>query len=407
MEIIDNVISVLFLNKLNPETAGLVLALGAITLFIFFFRTEEWKGLSDFDKLILSGLVGYMLWTFLIAPISLALWILNSHFMPEPNSFEKIMSSTSFIFIFVSTLLILIPLKDHDFDKFHDIIGDIKSAIKILMLITLPIIIFFYLAFFFSIYRDKAWSITVSLLFLTEFMWVLWYLILRTINKDETLDFENILSADNKKRAIFIIGLFAVSAIGGILVGSYYSNPSITKSTNLERIEIPHLPVNREYGYLRANFIYNTTYEIRFGLVKWVNIESNYTIVQAYDSDNKSKKYEWNGTSIGLRGNDKTSVTIFESKEQNINRSFGVFSKKQLNTSQEWNIILNNTNTVKIELEELAFQNDEKLRLIGYLPDGISVSTLEREINQSNDFGIYHISIEPNEKKSLILYFAK
>jgi hypothetical protein len=393
------------LNKLNPEITGLILALGAITLFIFFFRTDEWRNkLSDLDKLILSVLVGYILWLFLIYPITLACYILSLYYNFEPYSFEDMMRLVSFAFILISTLLIVFVSPKND--NFRVIIGSIKSVIKYLIFFTPMIMILFYFSFLFSVYIDKSMGIAGAFLII-EFMWIIWCYTLEAINKDSSAN--HITLNDKNTRHIFgmfIIGMLFFSIIGGIL-GIYY-NPNITKSTNLERIEISDLPINREYGYLPANFIYNTTFEIRFGLVKWVNIESNYTIIQAYDTDNKSKKYEWNGSSIFLRENHKANVTIFESKTQNISKKLSVLSKKDLNTSQEWNITLNNTNTVKIEIEALDFYNDDNLRLTRFSSDGVSMDGLANEINKSNaHFSIIHVTIEPGEKKSFTLYFTK
>ncbi len=419
MDTIDNIgnlINILTLNQLSPEIAGLIFALGASTLFIFFFRTDEWREkLSELDKLILSGLVGYMLWAFLIVPITFASYILSINYMPEPYSFQEIMGLVSFTFIIISTSLVVFP-KSCNFNNFIAIIDSFKSGIEYLILFSPMAVIFFSLAFYFSNYRGETIAIAVSLL-LIEVIWIIWYLILTAINNYNLPDFDVIsLIRKNKGMSIFALGLLAASTIGGILVGVYCNNPSTINSSKLERIEISNLIVNREYGNLSANFIYNTTYKIKYGWIKWTNIESNYTISEAYDADNNSKKYEWSNSLISLRGNDKVNVTILGYETQNISKNFYTFTKKYSDSYQEWNITFNNTNKVEINVKMLDFLprtvDDEKLRFINISSDNIYYSGYNFDnsdnINKylGRGFTIFNVLVEPNEKKSITLYFG-
>ncbi len=247
-----------------------------------------------------------------------------------------------------------------------------------------------------------------------EFFWGICFFILDLINKHSSVTLNSNDETQSRILIIVVLIIGVVSIISGIVVGIYY-NPIITKSTNLDRIEISEIPVNRFYGVLPANFIYNTTFQIKFGFIKWADIESNYTIIQAYDSDNISNEYKWNGTTISLRGNDKNKVTLFESKTQNISKNFYVFSKKYSDSYQEWNITLNNTNKAKIIVSSLDFlpyaEGDEKLRLINISTDVIYYrGSLFENINKSlgsNGFTIFNVVVEPNEKRYITLYFGQ
>ena len=234
------------------------------------------------------------------------------------------------------------------------------------------------------------------------------------LKKELSLKFNSIKYIFEKLNSIRNITIILILFIlGSYYTGFLFFNPSVDDEKNFKvtKLEIPILwNEKNSYGNLSGSLVIENQVEVSFGWIKWVYIPQNFTIEEAYNTENKSKKYELSGNRVVSRGNEKANITIKGTQEINVDKNLYNFTIEYFNDTQIWNLSFINPYQYQIEIKELVIVNPKKLKLIKWNTNeyvSIKGAILNYEINKSFSKLTSGITIPPdNSKKTISLYFT-
>ena len=89
----SDVVNDIIMDIFPTEIAFGIVIVGFGIFFLYFFGTDEWKGFSDLEKIIYSIITGWLLWFFVIYPISMGY-----------ETFNLLFKDTNEINIFIKTI---------------------------------------------------------------------------------------------------------------------------------------------------------------------------------------------------------------------------------------------------------------------------------------------------------------
>jgi len=425
----------IIINLFPREIAHLIILLGFIIFFICFFGTTEYKRLSEFEKIIFSIFTGLLIWYLFIFPISMGIETLKLYFTYTAesnvfkNSIENSINNFNGFFILILTYFIILRLDSNTpifYNKNH-----LKLSITLIEIlifyISCPILIIILFSFLFSNYQEYAKYLTVTIIFIILLLFILYIILLKLSYLHTNFHMDTILKLKRNSIKILktnthikiLIIIFILIIIPGITGIIFYNSHITDEEMKIVRLEIPVLPVEKNsYGNLHGSQQINDQFKLKFGLIKWVKVHResshrNFTIIEAYNTDDSSNEYDFSGNFVILKGDDEINVTLSGTHELYINKEFYNFTKQNhLNNTQVWNISFQNPYPYKIEVHELEIENPDRLKLIKWTNNGIHMNDgrLNDEVNKSSNELITSISILPtdsNKTKTISLYFTK
>ncbi len=420
MESVPELISSIIMNIFPAEIAYGIIIMGFLIFFLYFYGTEEWKSFSDLEKIIFSIATGWLLWFILILPISMGIETLKLFFTytTDVNIYNK--SINNFygfsIYIFIYFLVWRLNSNTPLFCN-KEFVNATTNLIKISIVILYPLLIFFYFSFYsskyiifiqYSVERIEAvMLLLLSLYFI--FLKIHGNLKFNLENKYLT-ELENHLSLKlnsintslknlltTKHLLIIITVLILIFSFIGYIIGYIFYNSSVDNEEMTKvRLEIPILPLDKSsYGNLSGSLYYDDQFELKFGLIKWVYIPRDFTITEAYNKDDPSKKYNFSGNFVVLSGDNKVNVTLIGNQEINVDKNFYNLEKEYINHTQIWNISFNRME-YEIYINEIIIKSPENLKLIDSKKHGLSFDKerLDENLNKSmRDFTINKVEI--------------
>ena len=416
----------IIINLFPREIAHLIILLGFVIFFLCFFGTTEYKRLSEFEKIIFSIFTGLLIWYLFIFPISIGIETLKLYFTysTESNVYKNSINNFNSFFILILIYFIILRL-DSNTPIFYN-----KNYLKLnitlieilIFYISCPIFIFILFSFLFSNYQEHATHLTVIIIFIILLLLILYIILLKLSYLHTNFHMDTILKLKRNSIKIFkqnahtkiLIIIFIFIIISGITGIIFYNSHITDEEMKVVWLEIPVLPVEKNsYGNLQGSQQINDQLKLKFGLIKFVEVHKNFTIIKAYDTDDSSKEYDFSGNFVILRGDDEINVTLRGTHELYINKEFYNFTKQNhLNNTQVWNISFQNPYPYKIEVHELEIENPDRLKLIKWTNNGIYMNDgrLNDEVNKSSNELITSISILPTDSdktKTICLYFTK
>ena len=422
-----DVVSGIIMEMFPTEIAYGIIIVGFGIFFLYFFGTEEWKAFSDLEKIIYSIITGWLLWFIVIYPILIGYGTLKLYFTTNyTDIFNKAIDNFNvsagliFIYFFMGRLLSDTPLfKNKKFVKLT------SYLILFTIIIFYTLLIFIAFSFKFTPYLDFAQELelrtfTIIILFINLLIIFLKVNGIKPVTfldeliKELSLKFnskKHIFKKLNSIRNISIILILFI--LGSYLTGYMFFNPSVAdKNFKIRHLEIQYLPIeNNSYGNLSGSLFIENQVEVNFGWIKWVYIPQNFTIEEAYNTENKSKKYELSGNGVVIRGNGKANITIEGYQKINVSNNFYNFTIEDLNDTQIWNISFINPYQYDIKINELVIRNPRDLKLIKWTNNDyvyLDYTNFNDEINKSFSQLTSRITIPPdNSKKTISLYFTR
>ena len=393
----------IIINLFPREIAPWIILLGFVIFFTCFFGTSEYKRLSEFEKIIFSIFTGLVIWYLLIFPILIGIETFKLYFTytNESNILKYSISNfnTSLIIIFGYFITFRLVSNTPIFYNKKFFGYSIKIIEYLIFYACCPTIIFIFISFLFSNYEEHAMILSIVFIIITLLLFSLYILLLKLRYLHTNFDIYTIVGLEinsikffkqnvrKKNLILFIIFIFIV--IPG-MTGNIFYNPHITdEEMKIERLEIPLLPVEKNsYANLHASQQINDQFKLEFGLIKFVKVPRNFTIIEAYNTDDSSKEYDFSGNFVTLKGDDKINVTLRGTHELYINEEFYNFTKQNhLNNTQVWNISFKNPYPYKIEVHRLMIGNPDRLKLIKWTNNGIYMNDgrLNDEVNKSSN----------------------
>lgn len=428
MESVPEFISSIIMKIFPAEIAYGIIIMGFIIFFLHFYGTKEWKSFSDLEKIIFSIVTGWLLWFILILPISLSIETLKLFFTynTDINIFNESINNFYVFSVYIFAYFLGWRFSSNTplfYNK--EFVNFTTNLIKISILIVFPLLLFFLFSFYSSGYINFANYFVERITAVIVLLLVLYLIFLKLhgnlkiilgnhlyfLNNLENhlyLKFnaiKNILTIKNL--LIFIIVLMLISSIIGYkFYKSSVDNEVLTKF----RLEIPILPLdNSSYGDLSASLLYRNQFELKFGLIKWTYISKNFTITEAYNKDDPTKKYNFSGNSIVLSEDKKINVTLIGYQKINIEKNFSNLDIQYINHTQIWNISFNRKE-YEIYINEIPVKNlPENLKLINYKNYGLSINKekLDEHLNKSiQEFTIQNVMI-PSVRYNDGIYITK
>lgn len=420
------------INEIFPKeiTYGIIIV-GFGIFFLYFFGTKEWEGFSDLEKIIFSIITGWLIWFIIIYPISMGFETLKLFFSytDYTDIFNKTIGNFYFFaglifsYFFIGRLLSDDPLfKSIFFVKFTSFL------ILFIIIILYPLLIFLYFSFKATPYGFFAEELGKRIFIIISLLAILWIIFLKVngnlkfgsyfdeLKNDFYLKFNSVKYIVKKfkpiNRLIFIIVIIVIFILGSYLVGYFFFNPStIDKHFEITKLEISYLPIEKNsYGNLSGSLLIQKQVEVSFGWVKWVFIPQNFTIKEAYNTKNQSKKYDLSGNGVVIRGNGKENITIMGTQEINVDKNFSDFTIEEFNDTQIWNISFINPYQYDIKIKELIIRNPADLKLIKWTNNDyiyLDWANFNENINTSFELSS-GITIPPGDsKKTISLIFSK
>ena len=423
-----DVVSGIIMEMFPTEIAYGIIIVGFGIFFLYFFGTEEWKGFSDLEKIIYSIITGWLLWFIVIYPILIGYETLKLFFSytDYTDIFNKtignfnVFAGLIFTYFFIGRLL-----SDTALFKNEMFVKITSYLISIIIIILYPLFIFLAVSFQSTSYGYFAQELvnrTSRIMILLAGLLIIFLKInsiksvtfLDELKKELSLKFNSIKYIFEKLNSIRNITIILILFIlGSYYTGFLFFNPSVDDEKNFKvtKLEIPILwNEKNSYGNLSGSLVIENQVEVSFGWIKWVYIPQNFTIEEAYNTENKSKKYELSGNRVVSRGNEKANITIKGTQEINVDKNLYNFTIEYFNDTQIWNLSFINPYQYQIEIKELVIVNPKKLKLIKWNTNeyvSIKGAILNYEINKSFSKLTSGITIPPdNSKKTISLYFT-
>jgi hypothetical protein len=320
MESVPEFINSIIMAIFPTEIAYGIIILGFGIFFLHFYGTEEWKNFSDLEKIIFSIVTGWLLWFLVIFPISMGIETLNLFFTytTDFNIHKKsidnfyVYSAGVFIYFFIWRLY-----SDTALFKNGVFVSKTTNLIKYLIYLMFPPLSFIFASFYSSMYKNTlkypVWRILGIIILLINL-----YIIFLKIHGNLKFDWDRNLI--NRLKNIFIEGrykkmlksfstltivLILISGLIGYVVGTNFYNYNITNEEvrNIS-LGIPSIVIGFDRT-LSGSLLINNQFTLKFGLIKWASIPRNFTITEAYNSDDVSKKYKFSENSVIVRGGEK------------------------------------------------------------------------------------------------------
>lgn len=427
MESAPEVISNIIIKIFPPEIAYGIIIMGFMIFFLCFYGTKEWKSFSDLEKIIFSIFTGALVWYLFIFPLAMGYETLKIVFTYYEDFNIVNNSVNDFDFISriivgsfaVARILSKLPLfNSKKFLKLPELIG------LLVVFMYLPLL-FVLISFNFSVYRYFniisliTYPIASGIIFLIGLDFVLIKIIYyrSDFKRAITIEFKKIVDICRNRITIMILLLLVLISI---TAGYFYYNPSVVdEDLKIVRLEIPILPIEKNnYENLSGSLLINDQFKLKFGLIKWAYISKNFTITEAFNSNNTSKKFDFFQNLVILRGDNLINVTLIGNQRIDVDSDLYNIEINNTNNLQIWNISFNKKE-YEIEINKFYLTTPNNLKLIQYsnYDDALLVNKdkLNAQLNKSysNHFTINDIKIpqkyevNATEKATLSLYFIQ
>lgn len=398
MDILD--ILTLILPK---EIYQFVIIYGFVYFILIFYGTKQWEKYSSFEKVIFSVLSGYVVWVFLVTPISFFLNTLKvfQNELPEIKYTDLFQYSYIIHYVFVYLIIWRLifsnkPLRDN------------KAFFNFTKYLIIAIIIIFFMAdylylaaFIFSEYQEYLGYPLRSFLYLSAI--IIFYLIFLEIygkkilryskfRNDISFAFLNFkaqyfkyLTPKNEKRFKQIMAvIFIIIIIATLFIGYYYLKTTaqiVEEKPN--RLVIDTLFINRPNVNLSGTLFVTQNYTIKFRLIPWTKIKLNISSVDESDRT-KILDYNFSGNYLFIKNSSWNTITVKPygwKKEYNI-FEFHTLKISDLNdTIQRWDINFYNPYLYDIEIYWVVVERGNQLKLINYSKD----LALDEVVNDPTD----------------------
>ena len=363
----SDVVNDIIMDIFPTEIAFGIVIVGFGIFFLYFFGTDEWKGFSDLEKIIYSIITGWLLWFLVIYPISMSYETFHLLFTytTDFDIFNKTIGNFKIYAIIIFACFFAVRLlSDTALSKYT---GFINNTTKII-LITIPIfsylLILLLVSFYFTSFKYPIES-SINRILGTILSFINLYFIFLKVNGNLNLEFplkkylvEKFHS--NKKIIMIFVGIFVLFIVIACFVGYLFYDPHVVdKNFEITRLEIPVVQINNNSNVnLSGSLFIENQVEVSFGLVKWVYIPRNFTILEAYNTDNNSIKYSFSENEVTIKGNGKLNITLNGTKETKVNINLYNITEENLNEDfQRFFISFNNPYKYKIFIKQIYLNN--------------------------------------------------
>lgn len=373
---------------LPKEIYQFVIIYGFVYFILIFYGTKQWEKYSSFEKVVFSVLSGYVVWVFLVTPISFFLNTLKvfQHELPEIKYIDLYQYSYILHYIFIYLIIWRLLFSDKPLRDNKTFFNFTKYLIIATMITFFIADYIYFAALLFSGYQEYLGYPIYSILYLSAT--VIFYLIFLEIYGEKIIRFSKIkddssiaflnfkaqyfkyLISKNEKRIRQIIAvIFIIVLIAVLFVGKYY-----LKTTTQMVEEEPHklviddLFINRPNFNLSGEFFVWQNYSIKFGLIPWAKIKLNLSSVDESDKT-KTPDYNFSGNYLFIKNAswNTINVKLYGWKQEYNISEFHTLKISDLNdTIQRWDINFYNHYPYYIEIYEVVVEKGN-LKLINYV----------------------------------------
>ena len=363
----SDVVNDIIMDIFPTEIAFGIVIVGFGIFFLYFFGTDEWKGFSDLEKIIYSIITGWLLWFFVIYPISMGYETFNLLFKDtnDIDIFIKTIGNFKFYaFVIFVCFFVGRICSDSPLSKKKEFVNLTSRIIITTIPILFSLLILLLVSFYFTSFKYPIESL-INRFLATIYLFIILYFIFSKVSGNLNLEFplkkylvENVDS--NKKIIRLLVGLFVLFIVIACFVGYFFYDPQVVdKKFEITRLEIPVVQINNNSNVnLSGSLFIENEIEVNFGLVKWVYIPRNFTILEAYNTDNNSIKYSFSENEVIIKGNGKLNITLNGTKETKVNINLYNITEENLNEDfQRFFISFNNPYKYNIFIKQIYLNN--------------------------------------------------
>ena len=236
----------------------------------------------------------------------------------------------------------------------------ILTTIPILLSLLILLLISFYFASFKYPIESLIQRISANII-----LFINLYLIFSKVNDNLNLKILSIKYLiekvhSNKKIIGHFVRFFVLFIVVACFVGYFFYDPHVVdKKFEIARLEIPVVQINNNSNVnLSGSLFIENEIEVSFGLVKWVYIPRNFTILEAYNTDNNSIKYSFSENEVIVKGTGKLNITLNGTKETKVNTNFYNITKENFNdNSQGYFISFKNPYKYELFIKQIYLNN--------------------------------------------------
>lgn len=375
----DYLASIIF-GAIDTRLLSMMIIAGFLIFFVYFYKSELWDDFSDFDKLSLSIVCGFITFIGLVVPLARIIFAMNSFIsgydLVEIET-EEIISTYKQIYIFI--LLGLFILTSISSKPLYDNINIFKKIfvgyfIFIVILSILNVELLF--AILFSQFRDYSQIINRDI-FTSIYFMIAFFGIYLVVHKKSILliyeEFNRFFIKFRLKKMHSILFLLLL-ILFPYLVGSVLFSYSVVETEQeFYAIYIDELPVFDPPNYISAERESIKHYTIKPSIaLKWVKITPDLHLKKAYKKiDGKYYYYDINDNNYFIvNESSKTNVTAIVTEKINLSTELTISDKVLPNYDNDtdfFQITLKNNVTYIIEtdfIESYIDSNYEPIQLI-------------------------------------------
>lgn len=394
MESAPEIINGIIMKIFPTEIASGILIMGFMIFFFCFYGTKEWKNFSDLEKIIFSILTGAIFWYLFIFPLAIGFETLKIFFTytEDLDVVNKSIHDFYYISFFIVTCFIIARILSKPPLFYNKKFLKLPELIGILIIFMYLPLFFILISIYFSDYRYYIIILTYPIASSIIFLLGLDIVFIKIISYGSDIklaiiiEYKKMVYNFRGVRILILIVIFLLIPISLYFGNSYYNPSFVKEELEITGLEIPILPIDTSYnGNLSGNLVYNNQFSLEYGLVKWAFISRNFTINGVYNQDNSSKKYEFSGNSVVLRGANRENITLTGNRKINVDNSFYNLEKEYINHIQIWNISFNRKE-YEISINEIWIRDiPENLKLIDSKKYGLSFDKerLDEDLNKS------------------------
>lgn len=365
----DYFASIIF-GAVDARLLSMMIIAGFLIFFMYFYKSELWKDFSDFDKLSLSIVSGFIIFMGLVVPLARIVFAI--HKLIYGLDFVDIESEeiiSTYKQIYINILLGLFVLAFISSKPLYDNINIIKKIfVGYFTFICVLSVLYAELTFAMSLSQFRSYipyisgNISMSIVFMAIFFFV--YLAVH--KKSNLLIFEEIKLFTMKFRLkkmhsiLFLLILILLPYVFGTFLFSY---KVMENEEHIDLVSIKKIDLERSVISTGRELIFRD-YSIKMPiLISWAKVKPDLILKNDFDNENNLKYSvlkEENAFVVNKTSN-IVNVTVSLYNDTDVSYSKMVLFEEPtfINDSIFMNVSLNNYLSHNIEIEELSIPISE------------------------------------------------
>lgn len=363
-------------GNIDKELLTYLIPLGYLTFVLYFYGSKKWNDeFSDFDKISFSMVMSFIVFYFLVRPLSWTCIIIYNFFISNNESIVISPSHTQFIstYIVFSFAIFIISLiirriSSGSLSENKKVYIGIFKTVSFFLLFFMILFCFFWISLYVGGYFEyiKYFNsyIFSSCVFLTTFL-----IILITVDKNDVIPLSSINNYfdrnDVKRYAIMaVIVLLIFSAITGLFLfkpSIVETNEQITEM-NIELLPVSDMPKHKKIvvtEQIEKKYTISTPI-----LIPWVKVKTNLTLESAEGEidGNKGQYYINDNYFIIDNSSKQVNVTVVGATEDfylTDELIYDINYPRFQNETEIVNLTLTNNMPVKINIKDMEIRFNE------------------------------------------------